>query len=240
MKIGILLADHVNPELAARHGQYDGMFGRLLRAADPALVLASYNVEQSHYPASLDECDGYLITGSRHSVYDGLGWITRLERFVVELARQRRPLFAVCFGHQLVARALGGQAKRAPGGWTLGVQTTTIGSPFPWVTATTATTALSLVHSHQDQVTRLPADAVLVGSNQVCPISMYRIGNHVMSCQGHPEFSHDYARDLYDSRRTIFGDDLWREARGSLAGDTDEALVAAWALNFFSEAGRPR
>ena len=238
MKIGILVTDDVLPELAPRYGEYADMFTRVLAAADPGLAFASYQVHRGHYPGAPGDCDGYLITGSRHSVYEALGWIASLERFVLELIDARRPLFAGCFGHQLVAHALGGEVAKAERGWTLGVRTTSICSPFPW--ADPAVEELNLIHSHKDQVVRLPEGAVLVGTNDACPFSMYRIGGHVMSCQGHPEFSRDYARELYDARREVFGEELWREARASLDGRTDEDLLARWALDFFSAGGRPR
>ena len=242
MKIGILVTDRVRSELVQEHGEYSDMFGRLLARADPEAEFENYDVERGPLPGSAagrsDDCDGYLVTGSRYSVYDDLDWIVRLEGFLRRLIEDHRPLFAVCFGHQLVAQALGGSVEKAGRGWTLGLQTTSIASPFPW--ADSATSRLNLIHSHQDQVVGLPEGAVLVGSNDACPISMYRIGGHVMSCQGHPEFSPDYARQLYDARRELFGEELWHEARESLDGRSDEKLVARWAMDFFSAGGRPR
>jgi GMP synthase-like glutamine amidotransferase len=235
MKIGILLTDSVQPALAATHGQYSDMFARLLGSVEPSLQFVSYNVLHGEFPNSIRDCDGYLMTGSRHSVYDKLEWVAPLESYVVRLAEASQPLFAVCFGHQLVARALGGHAELAEQGWTLGVHSTRIESPFPWATAGTHG-KLRLIHSHRDQVTRLPDGASLVGSSDACPVSMYRIGKHVMSCQGHPEFSREYARGLYESRRGLFGDDLWNRTLASLAEDTDDRLMARWAVEFFRNA----
>ena len=238
MRIGILAADRVRPELVPAHGEYADMFGRLLAKAEPEAEFPGYDVDLGRFPERPEECDGYVITGSRYSVYDDLDWLAGLRGFVARLAEQRRPLFAVCFGHQLVADALGGKVEKAGRGWTLGVRTSEIDSPFPW--ADPAAKELTLIHSHQDQVLGLPEGAELVGSNDACPISLYRIGSHVMSCQGHPEFSRDFATELYDARREMFGDELWRQARDSLDGRTDEELVARWALDFFSAADRPQ
>ncbi|HIF63759.1 MAG TPA: GMP synthase [Deltaproteobacteria bacterium] len=241
MKIGILLTDSVQPALAATHGQYSDMFARLLGGVDPSLQFACWDVHRGEFPDSIDDCDGYLMTGGRHSVYDELEWIAPLESYVVRLAEASWPLFAVCFGHQLVARALGGRTELAEQGWTLGVHSTRIESPFPWAVAGGDSVAgthgeLRLIHSHRDQVTRLPDGASLVGSSDSCPVSMYRIGKHVMSCQGHPEFSPEYALGLYESRRGLYADDLWNRSLASLAEDTDGGVIARWAVEFFRDA----
>src|SRR5690606_12045591 len=81
MRIGILKADSVLPSLRA-FGEYPDMFQSVLRAADPGLAFDAFDVEHGEYPGDLDACDGYLITGSRHSVYDSLPWIPPLEDFV--------------------------------------------------------------------------------------------------------------------------------------------------------------
>jgi len=230
MRIGILKADSVLPNLA-QFGQYTDMFPEILGRADAGLSFASYDVEQGEYPAEIDECHGYLITGSRHSVYDPLPWIPPLEDFIRRLDERKTKLLAVCFGHQLVARALGGRTEPAERGWTIGVQHARVERPFPW--ATTATDTLRLIHSHKDQVMELPRGAELVGGNDACPIGLYRIDDHVMSVQAHPEFSRAYARALYEVRRDVFGEALYKEAVDSLAGDTDRLEFARWVSAFY-------
>lgn len=234
MRIGILKADSVLPHLS-HFGQYTDMFPDILRqaedGAEDGLEFVSYDVEHGVYPDSPDECDGYLITGSRHSVYDPLPWIPPLEDFVRELDARRTKLIAVCFGHQLVARALGGRTEPATRGWTVGVQEARLSEPYPW--ASPGANATRLIHSHKDQVTELPRGAELVGGNDACPVGFYRIGSHVMSVQAHPEFSPEYARALYDTRRETFGDELYREALDSLEGGTSRLEFARWMARFY-------
>ncbi len=230
MRIGILKADSVLPHLT-RFGQYTEMFPEVLGQADPALTFAAYDVEHGQYPDAVDECDGYLITGSRHSVYDPLPWIAPLEDFVRRLDDSKMKLLAVCFGHQLAARALGGRTEPADRGWTVGVQRSEIQTPFPW--APTTGGATRLIHSHKDQVVELPRGAELVGGNDTCPIGLYRIGNHIMSVQAHPEFSIEYARALYETRREAFGEEVYQEAVESLDGGTDRLEFAGWVSSFF-------
>ena len=111
MHIGILKVDSVRDEFVETHGDYPDMFERLLLDADPSLNLSVFDVQTDGVP-SPDCCDGFLITGSRDSVYDELPWIPPLVEFMAELRRRRTKLAGICFGHQLVAHFFGGL-----GGW---------------------------------------------------------------------------------------------------------------------------
>lgn len=230
MKLGILKADSVLADLSPRFGEYRDMFARLLQSADPALVLETWDVEHAPPPPSPSVCDGWLITGSRHSVYDDLPWIAPLTAFVQDVVRERRKLVGVCFGHQLVADALGGRTAPADRGWTVGVQDAAVAAPFPW--ADPATRSMRLIHSHKDQVVTLPPGAELVGGNDACPNGLYRIGQHVMTCQGHPEFSADYARALYERRRDVLGQPTFDAAMASLDQPDDSPTLARWIIEF--------
>ncbi|HBP14408.1 MAG TPA: GMP synthase, partial [Gammaproteobacteria bacterium] len=83
MRIGILKADSVRDEFQSQFGDYQGMFQRVLDSvAEGALEYRTYDVLAGDYPESIDACDGYVITGSRESVYDDQEWISRLGNFV--------------------------------------------------------------------------------------------------------------------------------------------------------------
>ena len=111
MKIGILQCDSTNENLRDEHGNYPEMFMSLFKSVDPDLDFINYDVQLEQYPQTPEECDAYLITGSRLSVYDNEPWIRKLEKYVVELHRHKHPLLGICFGHQMVAKALGGKLK---------------------------------------------------------------------------------------------------------------------------------
>jgi GMP synthase-like glutamine amidotransferase len=107
LRIGILKTDRVRDDFVASHGDYPDMFHRLLLDAASALGMPApefvdFDVQNGHYPADLADCDGYVITGSRDSVYDDLPWIRQLEDFVLALHHERRKLIGICFGHQLI------------------------------------------------------------------------------------------------------------------------------------------
>ena len=121
MHIGILRTDSVRQEWVPTYGEYPDMFERLLLAEDDALTFTTWNVEAGELPDSVEAADGFLITGSKSSVYDDKDWIRALEGFVRECHAARRKVIGICFGHQLVAQALGGSVGKSDKGWGVGV-----------------------------------------------------------------------------------------------------------------------
>ena len=122
MKIGILETGEVNPALRERHGDYPEMFERLLGAVDSSLEFAVVRVVAGEMPAAPGQADGWIVTGSRHGVYDELPWIAPLKAFLRSCIAARVPVVGICFGHQILAEALGGRAVKSEKGWGLGVQ----------------------------------------------------------------------------------------------------------------------
>jgi len=232
LTIGILLTDHVVPELLSDHGDQTDFYDYIFNLADPTINLRFYDVVLDHYPESIDECDGYLITGSKLSVYDAEDWIRKLENYVQLLNEKKKALLGVCFGHQLIAKALGGKSEKAAIGWTLGVQDYDFQDTFPWVEDQSQ--SVGLIHSHQDQVTQLPKQAELIASNTRVPIAMFKIGDHVMSMQGHPEFTPEYAHAVATMRKEILGEEVYKKASDSLKNQiADNVEVAKWWVDFF-------
>ncbi len=235
MNIGVLQADSVREEFQADHGDYPDMFGYMLKRAGLLVLgepidIANYNVIEGEYPRHLDECDGYIISGSRQSVYDDEPWIHRFREFLTELHAAKKKLVGICFGHQLIAEALGGKTARAKVGWGVGVHRNNIVQMKDFMQPPLAN--YSVIVSHQDQVTRLPAEAELLASSDFCPNSMYQIGDHILSIQGHPEFSKDYSRALIELRRGIIGETVYKRAIRSLDEEIHNRILANWIVRF--------
>ncbi|MCV6604312.1 MAG: GMP synthase [Porticoccaceae bacterium] len=230
MKLGLLQCDHVRDELIGKHGDYPAMFQTLLNPLLPGWEWQIYPVVDGELPQSPQECDAYLTTGSQHGVNDDLPWIGQLLEFVRELDRQRIKYVGICFGHQVLAKALGGRVEKSAKGWGVGLSFNRLAKQQPWMLPQRET--LNLIVSHQDQVTALPANAEVLASSDFCPNYMMQLGGHLLSVQGHPEFSKSYISDLMECRRDRIPAQRIDEALDSLRQDVDDQLMARWITDF--------
>ncbi len=231
MIIGILQADSVREEFQPAHGDYPRMFEELLSAAAPETEFHHYNVELGEYPSDIDECDGYVITGSKKSVYDDETWIYALSEFVVKLHKHKKKTVGICFGHQMVAQALGGKTEPADVGWGVGIHQYKILANESYMDAKTS--SFGLIVSHKDQVTELPEGAELLATSEFCPNAMFRVDEHILTFQGHPEFSKAYSKDLMEMRQEILAE-KFKPGIDSLQNDPDGPTIGCWIVNFIA------
>ncbi len=110
MQIGILQTGMAPDVLAPTMGDYPGMFARLLDGN--GFSFRTYAVVKGEFPASATDCDGWLITGSRHGVYEDHPWIPPLEQLIRDAFASHVPVVGICFGHQIVAQAMGGKVEK--------------------------------------------------------------------------------------------------------------------------------
>ena len=232
MKIGILVADPGLAELRDEFGNYIDMVSNLLSACaeGEALEFHVYDVQNNQRPENLDECDGYICTGSRASVYDDEEWIHNLQKLVVDLHEAKKKFVGICFGHQMVAQALGGKTEMSDAGWGVGVHTSDVVADAYYMVP--AAKDISLLVSHKDQVSLLPNGATLLAKSDFCPNAMYQIEDHILTFQGHPEFAKGYSRGLLNIRREIIGEAVYEGGIESLNKETSEKIIARWVLNF--------
>jgi GMP synthase-like glutamine amidotransferase len=236
MKIGIINCDQVEPELAAQFGQYPDMFISCLKAHHPHLSFCVFDALSQSLPSSLDECDGYLITGSRHGAYEPLEWITHLKKWIIVAAQSQTPLVGICFGHQVICQALGGDVRMSAKGWGLGVSSNQVVAPAPWFTPSLSSNTLKLLVSHQDQVQACPHGTHLLVSSDFCPNFMLSIGSHIFTIQGHPEFIPAYSKALIEKKRSQLKDCDYQKALTSLNENNDSKTVLQWIGQFFNMA----
>lgn len=232
MRLGILKTDAVRPEWVPQFGEYPDMFIALLGQLDPALEFRVYDVEQGQYPADIDEVDAYLITGSKSSVYEDKPWIQTLIQFVQELHRRDKKLVGICFGHQLVAQALGGRTGKSPKGWGVGLHSYRFNTLPAWHDQGAA--EFEILVSHQDQVIENATGARVLASSEFCDNAVCQIGENILTFQGHPEFVTDYSREIMNFRREMIGESVYSEGMASLAVDPQRERVARWILNFLA------
>lgn len=233
MIVGILQTDSVKPEFSKKFGEYPAMFQSLLRNIDPRLEFRVYDVRYNIYPDDIHECDAYITTGSRASVYQSDPWISALQEFIITLDQQHKKLVAVCFGHQLVAKAFGGKTEKSDKGWGVGVHACQIRKHKHWMKPPMH--QYSLIVSHQDQVTKLPDNSELLAGSEFCPLGMFQMGDNLLAIQGHPEFNKDYAEALMRHRQNLLGETVFSQGIRSLQSPTDETGIAKWMLEFMAD-----
>ena len=229
MKLGILKTDAVRPEWVPEFGEYPDMFMTLLSEANPELEFAVYDVQQGEYPADIHEVDAYLMTGSKSSVYDDEPWIEDLVEFVRKLHDERKKLVGICFGHQMVAQALGGKTEKSPKGWGVGLHTHTFSEQPEWHDGDLD---LDILVSHQDQVVDLAEGANVLAGSEFCENAVTQLGDHILTFQGHPEFIPAYSREIMNLRREMIGETAYSGGMASLSGRHQGNRVARWIHNF--------
>ena len=189
--IGILKCGSVPDDLEDRYKDYDQMFMDLLGRE---LTYRVYDIQNNELPDSATETDGWLITGSKHGVYDDLPWIAPMEQLLRDAYEASVPIVGICFGHQLLAQALGGHVEKFSQGWSVGqVQYQLDGETEP--------TCINAIH--QDQVIEPPAEAESFGSTDFCKHAFLRYGEKALTMQPHPEFNDDFTYDLLQTRLEI-------------------------------------
>lgn len=231
MKIGILQCDDVMEQLQPEFGNYPAMFEVLLSEIAPHWRFVTYQVVDGELPDCVDACDGYITTGSRYGVNDGDLWIGQLAAFVASLAQEGKKFVGICFGHQLLASVMKGRVELSDRGWGVGMSFNQIEVKKPWMEPYQS--SLDLVVSHQDQITELPKGAEVLASSNFCPYYMLQYGHHMMSVQGHPEFSKLYSSALMTRRTDRIPAPRGREGQASLAAKVDDRLMMQWIINFF-------
>jgi GMP synthase-like glutamine amidotransferase len=237
LNICILETDVLRPELVEQYHGYGRMFETLFAHQPIPAQFTVFNVMNGEYPPVDARYDAYLVTGSKADSFATDPWIETLKAFLLERYQRGDKLLGICFGHQLLALLLGGKAERATQGWGVGTHEYTLANRAAWMTPEIET--LTLLISHQDQVTALPQDASVVASSEFCPFAAYQIGNQVLCFQGHPEFIHDYSRALLDIRQQHLGEPIYNRAIASLDRDHHGITVAEWMMRFVAQDAQP-
>lgn len=203
------------------------------------LTFRTYRITSGEFPATLDECAAYLITGSPCSVYDTYEWIPRTEALIRALHERRSPLVGVCFGHQLIAEALGGAVELADNGWLLGVHDIEVAAAEHWMNGEADVHPLYFIN--QDQVVSLPEGAERLAGSRHCPNAMFRIDEHILCLQAHPEQPKASMQAFIDLLEEEYGVEksVCDAAMASMeAREPDAVRVAGWLSRFLQTAGR--
>lgn len=226
MILGILQTGHVPPAVAARDGTYTDLFGRLF--AHRGFDLRTFSVVDMEFPDSPEAADAWLVTGSRHGAYEDHPWIPPLEDLIRAIRDAGRPMVGICFGHQIIAQALGGRVEKFAGGWSVGRRHYQIGGQ-----------TVALHAWHQDQVVDLPPGATVLGSNDFTRNAVIAHGDRILTVQPHPEFPPSVIEELAGLATTV-PEPLLKAVHADLGQPTDSRTVADWLADVIEGAPATR
>ncbi|MDR1335390.1 MAG: hypothetical protein LBK22_01005 [Tannerella sp.] len=231
MKINILVCDLFEEWQSPETPAYAEMLQRLFSAVAPALEYEIFDVHRGMFPVEFHADELYLIPGSRDSAYDDTPRVRKLLRLVREMDAAKVRMAGICFGHQLIAQALGGKVEKARQGWGAGIRRSAICDPkaagcFPAGT-------MSLLYNHHDQVTALPPRAVCFARSEFCPFEGFYLDDRIRTFQGHPEYTPDYSRHLLLHHAGDGQEEVRAGALASLNSPVDSTRAAEWIVNMF-------
>lgn len=233
MRIAVLNNNTIDSDFSRRFPD-DGQ--KVVAGLQPLRPQWSFDVWQARaglMPGSPEGYDGFVLTGSVSSVNDEVPWVLQLAGLVRQLHAQRLPTVGLCFGHQMMAHALGGRVGFSPGGWRVGSATTHISDVQPWMQPAQA--AVTLFAAHQEQVLQPPAVARVVGGDAFTPAAALAVDQHFFSTQYHPEFGREFMRGLLQSHDGEWTAETVAAALDQVAQPVDAALFFRWMAQFLEQ-----
>ncbi|KAL1564594.1 glucosinolate gamma-glutamyl hydrolase [Salvia divinorum] len=196
-KFGILLCAEDSEYVKKLYGGYYGVYVRMLKEEGESWDL--FRVARGDFPADdqISNYDGFVITGSCSDAYADDLWICNLLILLNKLHAIQKKVLGICFGHQILGRAIGGKVGRARERWDIGITQVQL-YPSKIFTSLSMPTSLSIIEFHRDEVLTLPPEAEVLAWSERTGVEMFRYGYHIMGIQGHPEYTKGILSNLID------------------------------------------
>jgi GMP synthase-like glutamine amidotransferase len=235
-RVTIIETGGMSQEHRERHGSFPQMFQRMINAADPSVACETVSILAGEPLPEPEGLEAVLITGSLAGVYDELDWIAPLEDFVRAAYANKIPMVGVCFGHQLMAQALGGIVRKSEKGWGIGRHVYDVADGNGLIEGP----RIALACAHQDQVIEPPRGARTFMSSDFTPFAglLYANGT-ALSVQPHPEFSVGFARLCCELREGEAPADAVAAAKASLELPLESARLGEAITRFLSRGPNP-
>ncbi|KAL5562700.1 hypothetical protein UlMin_032447 [Ulmus minor] len=197
-KFAILLCADDTDYVKKMYGGYFGVFMRMLEEDGESWEL--YRVTRGEFPEEdeLETFDGFVLTGSSKDAHGNDLWICRLLNLLKLLDSMKKKVLGICFGHQILSRALGGKSGRSMTGWDIGTRTVHMSSSSNLLSALKMPSLLNIYEIHRDEVWELPPKAELIAWSEKTGVEVFKYGDHMMGIQGHPEYTKDILLNLID------------------------------------------
>lgn len=241
-RYAILLAGSATEYVRKVYGGLAYLFQKMLH--DPGETWCVFNLLDNEFPSEevLHQYEGFVITGSRHDAHGSDPWVLRLCELIRKVHKEKIKLLGICFGHQVISRALGGKTGRSVHGWEVGLRKISVldalnAKPY----ALKFPASAIIVEIHQDQVSELPQNAELLALSEKTSAEMYAVGDHVFCIQGHPEFTEDIVMNILEicQEKQIMPEDVISRAKVSFHGaKADYELFKQLCKSFLKQASR--
>jgi len=236
MKLTILQVGETPKPMRDRFERFEPLFETMFAKAGADFAFETVAIVDGAPFPDPENVEGVIITGSAAGVYDQTPWMDPLRHFIRTAYEASTPMLGVCFGHQIMADALGGDVRKSEKGWGIGRHVyrrdATLG-PLAHLADTIAIAA-----SHQDQVITPPATARVFLSSDFTPNAGLTYENGAaISLQPHPEFDDAYTEGLIELRRNNPLDtDVVETLKAGLADSFDNIAVAKALALFLKQA----
>lgn len=204
-RIGLLMVGWTLPPIRERYGDFDQWF---IARSRTAARFHTHHIHNGDPLPSPEESDGWIITGSPRSVYDQLPWLAAAKKALVLAVESDHPILGVCFGHQLLAAAIGSDVGPNPQGWEMGQTTISLleqGAQSPLFAGMDS--PFKAFATHRDVVHSLPDQVRPLASNDM-GLQAFQAGERAFGVQFHPEFTADITRMYMQLRPEAVSADL--------------------------------
>jgi len=231
MRVGVLETGEPPAGLDEKYGGYGAMFAAMLAPVAPEFAFTDHRIFDGAPVPEPDDADAFIVTGSPAGVYEDHAWIPPLEAFIRAAADAKKPNVGICFGHQAMAQAFGGEVTKSSKGWGVGLHVYHVVDAPDWMSP--APQRIACAVSHQDQVIRPPDGARRIAGSNFCLYGALQYAQGpAVSFQMHPEFEHDFAAELLALRADKIGRETADLAGATLRAASDRATMAVWIANF--------
>ena len=228
-QVAIYLTNTDDSAFADNHPDDAEKVAAALRAVGADFAFSLFNVTKGVFPEDPLAFDAVILTGSPAYVDDDFGWIARTLDDIRKIETARIPMVGLCFGHQAIIAALGGEVAKRDF-WIFGATGFTVADHRSWMQP--AQPEMRLYAANKAQAVVLPEGMELIGSGANCPIAVTCKGDHVFTTQFHPEMSDSFIAALVEEYRGYLGPEVSEKADSSLTDGANGDVFMTWIKNF--------